>query len=168
VTGATEPREYPARPIVGVGAVVLVEPGAPRPGSATAGRASAGVVLVRRRYEPLAGRWSLPGGALDVGETLAAGVAREVAEETGLTVRVGPVVDVLDRIVFDPDRRVRYHFVLVDYLCRPIGGQLRAASDAMDVAVADVAGLEGFALTEEARAVIGRAVEMAGGLGDRW
>lgn len=153
-------REYPARPIVGVGAVVLVTSadlhilGVHLPGTA-------GVVLIRRRSEPQAGQWSLPGGVLEVGETLVAGLAREVAEETGLQVRVGPVVDVLDRIIVDPDRRVRFHFVLIDYLCRPTGGHLQAGSDAERVAIADPAALEPFGLPEDAMAVIERALRIS-------
>ena len=80
------------------------------------------MLLVKRRYEPLAGRWSIPGGTLELGETLETGVAREMREETGLEIEVGPVIEVFDRIIFDAEKRVRYHFVLVDYLCWPIGG----------------------------------------------
>src|SRR5438094_7323538 len=101
------PREYPERPVVGVGAVIVED-----------GR----VVIIRRRYEPLAGHWSLPGGGLELGETLEQGVAREMLEETGLDVEVGPVIEVFDRIMYDDEKRVRYHYVLVDYLCRPIAG----------------------------------------------
>jgi ADP-ribose pyrophosphatase YjhB (NUDIX family) len=139
-------RRYPARPVVGVGAVVLVD-----------GR----VLLVKRRFEPLAGQWSLPGGALEVGETLAAGVAREVLEETGLQVEVGPVVEVFDRILLDEDRRVRYHFVLVDYLCRPAGGDLSAGSDVAEVALVPPEALQGYYLTPKALSVIQQAVAMA-------
>jgi len=148
-------RLYPPRPVVGVGAVVYVTAGAGVPA------AGSGVVLVKRRYEPLAGQWSLPGGAVEIGETLEAAVAREVAEETGLRVEVGPVVEVFDRIMLDDDRRVRYHFVLVDYLCRVAGGGLSAGSDAEEVAIADPDALEGFALTEKALSVIARGVAMA-------
>jgi ADP-ribose pyrophosphatase YjhB (NUDIX family) len=95
------------------------------------------VVLIKRRYEPLAGQWSLPGGTLEVGETLEAGAAREILEETGLVVEVGPVIEVFDRILVDPDQRVRYHFVLIDYLCRPIGGALQHGSDVDAVTLAD-------------------------------
>ena len=77
------------------------------------------VVLIKRRFEPLAGQWSLPGGAVDVGETLVECVAREMLEETGLVVEVGPVVEVFDRIIRDDEGRVQFHYVLVDYLCRP-------------------------------------------------
>jgi 8-oxo-dGTP diphosphatase len=150
-------REYPARPIVGVGAVVYV----------TAEDAAAlrlplpGVILVRRGHQPLAGEWSLPGGTLEVGETLVAAVAREVAEETGLIVDVGPVIEVFDRIMLDDQQRVQYHFVLVDYLCRPAGGALRAGSDATDIVVVDPAALESFRLTDKAASVIARGLEMA-------
>ncbi len=102
-------RRYPDRPIVGVGAVI-VQDGA--------------VLLVKRRYPPLAGCWSLPGGTVEVGETLEGALAREMLEETGLEVTVGPVIEVFDRITRDDQGRVRYHYVLVDYLCWPLGGTL--------------------------------------------
>lgn len=107
-------REFPEAPLVGVGAVVVKE-----------GR----VLLVRRGNEPLKGHWTLPGGMLEVGETLVQGVAREVREETGLEVEVGELVELLDRIHREGGR-ARYHYVIADYLCRVTGGELRAASDA--------------------------------------
>ena len=141
-------RAYPDRPFVGVGAVIVDQ-----------GR----VVLIKRRFEPLAGRWSLPGGAVDVGETLVECVAREMLEETGLVVEVGPVVEVFDRIVRDGDGRVQFHYVLVDYLCRPTGGSLRAGSDVAEAVYADPEDLVRFALADPASAVIRRALEMAKG-----
>ena len=107
-------REFPQAPLVGIGAVVVD------------GRR---VLLVRRGGEPLRGHWTLPGGVLEVGETLAQGVAREVKEETGLEVEIVELVEVLDRILRE-EGRVRFHYVLADYLCRVVGGELRAASDA--------------------------------------
>jgi 8-oxo-dGTP diphosphatase len=139
-------RQYPERPIVGVGAVIV-----------KAGK----LLLVKRRYEPLAGRWSIPGGTLELGETLETGLAREMREETGLEIEVGPVIEVFDRIIFDADRRVRYHFVLVDYLCWPIGGVLQAGSDVDEAVMVDPASLDLFDLTEKAREVIARALEVA-------
>lgn len=142
----SDSRQYPDRPIVGVGAVVIDD-----------GR----VVLVKRRFDPLAGQWSLPGGSLEVGETLEAGVAREILEETGLVVEVGPVVDVFDRIMLDEARRVRYHFVLIDYLCRPVGGRLRAGSDVADVALVEPARLAEYGLSLKATSVIQKALALS-------
>jgi ADP-ribose pyrophosphatase YjhB (NUDIX family) len=139
-------RAYPERPIVGVGAVIV---------------ADGKVVLIKRRFEPLAGHWSLPGGALEVGETLEAGVAREILEETGLVVDVGPVIEVFDRILLDSEKKVRYHFVLIDYLCRPVGGALQHGSDVADAALVDPAELERYGVTPKATSVIRKALAMA-------
>jgi 8-oxo-dGTP diphosphatase len=139
-------RRYPERPIVGVGAVIV---------------SNGKVVLIKRKYEPLAGQWSLPGGTLELGETLESGVAREILEETGLDVEVGPVVDVFDRILLDPDRRVRYHFVLIDYLCRPRGGTLAAGSDVADALFVAPDDVPSYRLTAKAAAVARRGLEMA-------
>jgi 8-oxo-dGTP diphosphatase len=143
---ARQTRAYPSQPIVGVGAVILID-----------GK----IVLVKRRHEPLAGQWSLPGGTLELGETLEAGVAREMLEETGLVVDVGPVIEVFDRILLDEQRKVRYHFVLVDYLCRPISGTLTSASDAVDVALAHPSDLDRYHLAPKALDVIARALALA-------
>lgn len=110
-------REYPEAPIAGVGAVVIH---------------GDSVLLVRRAHEPLKGRWSLPGGVLELGETLEAAIAREVLEETGLAIETMLVVEAFDRISRDDAGRVQYHYVLVDFLCRVTGGSLAFASDAMD------------------------------------
>ena len=110
-------REFPEVPLVGVGAIVIHE-----------GR----VLLVRRGKEPLKGRWSLPGGLLEVGESLHQGIVREVREETGLAVEPVELTELLDRIHRE-EERVRFHYVIADYLCRVTGGELRAASDADEV-----------------------------------
>jgi ADP-ribose pyrophosphatase YjhB (NUDIX family) len=151
-------RDYPARPVVGIGGVILVSPADGERIGWAEPMEGLGVVLIKRRFEPLAGQWSLPGGALEVGETLEAGTAREMLEETGLTVDVGPIVDVFDRILVDAHARVRYHFVLVDYLCRPLAGRLLAGSDVADVTIADPDRLEPYELTAKACDVIRRAV----------
>jgi 8-oxo-dGTP diphosphatase len=139
-------RKYPDRPYVGIGGIIVHE-----------GR----VVLVKRRFEPLAGQWSIPGGAVETGETLEACLIREMAEETGFVVEVGPVVEVLDRITNDDEGRVVYHFVLIDYLCRPVAGELRAGSDVAEAVLAERSELAQYELTEKALSVIERALEMA-------
>lgn len=107
-------REFPASPLVGVGAVIV-----------QGGR----VLLVQRGTEPAKGRWSIPGGLIEVGEMLHEALVREVREETGLEVEPLELVELLDRI-FREGERVRYHYVIADYLCRVTGGTLKAASDA--------------------------------------
>ena len=140
---AADQRRYPDRPFVGVGAVIVQD-----------GK----VLLVKRKFEPLAGQWSLPGGAVEVGETLEACLVREMREETGLDVSVGPVIEVLDRITHDETGRVLYHFVLVDYLCWPIGGELCASSDVAEAVFADPGCLSQYELTSIATAVVERAL----------
>ena len=111
-------REFPKAPIVGVGAVVVDRNR---------------VLLVQRGQEPLKGKWSLPGGMLELGESLSDGVAREIREETGLNVEVLELIELLDRIHRESKLegdRVKYHYVIADYLCRVVGGSLQAASDA--------------------------------------
>jgi ADP-ribose pyrophosphatase YjhB (NUDIX family) len=120
------------------------------------------VLLIQRRFEPLAGRWSLPGGVLEVGETMAEGLAREMREETGLDVTVGPVVEVFDRITRDEHGRTRYHYVLVDFLCTARGGHPVAGSDVADVALVEPDDLDRYGLTPKTLEVIGRARTLAG------
>ena len=102
-------REYPSLPVVGVGGVVVVD---------------AGVVLVKRRNSPLAGRWSLPGGVVEVGESLHDALRRELHEEIGIEARVGPLIELFDRITHDSQGRVQYHYVLADYLCHVVASRL--------------------------------------------
>jgi 8-oxo-dGTP diphosphatase len=154
-------REYPDAPIAGVGAVIVE---------------GNRVVLVRRGKEPLKGEWSLPGGALELGETLEQGIRREVQEETGLRVEVISVVEVLDRIVADEAaelngedaRKIRYHYVLIDYLCRVSGGELAASSDAADarwVTREELNGHSIYRLAPITASVIEKAFRIAEGLG---
>jgi 8-oxo-dGTP diphosphatase len=148
----TSSREYPERPVVGVGGVVIEQ-----------GRA----LLIRRGSEPLRGEWSIPGGTLELGESLEHGVARELLEETGLEVRVLELIEVFDRI-FPNDgsespakkQRPRFHFVIVDYLCERIDGEAVAGSDVTDVAYAREDQLGDFHLTETATRVLKTAFAM--------
>jgi 8-oxo-dGTP diphosphatase len=124
-------REYPESPLVGVGAVIVDCPHNDHPhGDHQADRR---VLLIRRGTPPLLGEWSLPGGVLECGETLREAVTREAREETGLQVEPGEMLGVYERIIRDDDGRTRYHFVLIDFLCRPLSGDLKAGSDAADV-----------------------------------
>lgn len=128
----------PDRPCVGVGAVLIHE-----------GR----VLLIRRGKEPLRGRWVVPGGTVELGETLEQALVREVQEETGLVVRPGAVVAVFDRIQRDADG-VAYHYVIVDYLCDYVAGEARAGSDAEAVALVAPADLATYDLPEKALEVV--------------
>ncbi len=139
-------REYPARPVIGVGGVVVSD-----------GRA----LLIRRASPPLVGQWSIPGGALEAGETLTEGVRRELLEETGVEVRVLELIEVFERIEMDGRGQARYHYVVLDYLCAPLRGEARAGSDAAAVAWASSEELPHYALTPTATRVIEKAIQMA-------
>lgn len=153
-------REYPNRPIVGVGGVIIE---------------NARALLIRRGSEPLRGEWSIPGGILELGETLQDGVARELLEETGLRVRVLELIEVFDRIDAKntsvlsrngdpgapPQKGPRFHYVIADYLCQRISGEAVAASDVTDVAWAREDELENFSLTPTATRVLRKAFAMA-------
>ena len=110
-------REYPEQPLVGVGAIIIE---------------NSRVVLVKRAHPPLQDQWSIPGGVLEVGELVREAAIREAAEETGLTVEPGELLGVFDRVLRDGNGRVQYHYVLVDFLCRRVRGELTAAGDASD------------------------------------
>lgn len=137
-------REYPDRPIVGVGAVIVDR-----------GR----VVLVRRGKPPLQGEWSLPGGVVEIGETLRTATEREALEETGLVVQAGEVLEVLDRIIPGAGGRAQYHYVLIDFLCRLKSGEVRAGGDAMQAEWASSNDLDRYGLEQPAREVIRKAFE---------
>jgi len=150
-------REYPEKPIVGVGGAVIEEERA---------------LLIRRGSEPLLGQWSIPGGTLELGETLVEGTERELKEETGLVVRILELIEVFERINFghsadetwttlEEKRRPRFHFVIVDYLCQRISGDPVAGGDVTDVAWASETELDKFALTPTATRVIRKAFALA-------
>jgi 8-oxo-dGTP diphosphatase len=134
--------ERPSRPVLGAAAVVIHE-----------GR----VLLIRRGKAPSAGEWSIPGGAVELGESVEAALRREVREETGLDIAVGRFLEVFERVERDADGAVRFHFVVLDYAATVVGGTLRAGDDAADVALADLADLDRYALADTVRRVIASA-----------
>ena len=115
------------------------------------------VLLVERAGNPLKGYWSIPGGLLETGETLEAAVKREVLEETGLRIEVVRFFEIFERILPDSKGRTEYHYLLIDFLCRPVGGKLRPATDAANVAWVSKACLDDYKITEGTRAVVERA-----------
>ncbi len=137
--------EFPDRPVVGVGGVVVQN-----------GRA----LIVKRAHEPRKGEWSIPGGRVELGESLVDAVKREIREETGLEVNVGDVIEVFDR-VHRHDGRVRYHFVIVDYVCFPTGGTLQAGDDAEDVAWVTTDEIDRYGVNPVAARVLRRGMELA-------
>jgi 8-oxo-dGTP diphosphatase len=132
-------REYPEQPLVGVGAIIVRD---------------SRVVLVKRGHPPLLGEWSIPGGLLEIGETLRQGAEREAQEETGLVVRATELLGVFDRMVSDDQKRTRFHYVLVDFLCEALSGELTASGDAADARWFAADELSGLALPDDTAAVI--------------
>jgi 8-oxo-dGTP diphosphatase len=137
-------REFPELPLVGVGAIIIE---------------GDRVLLVKRAHPPIQGQWSIPGGVLEVGEMVREAAVREAHEETGLMVQPGELLGVYDRILRDPEQRVQYHYVLIDFLCRPVGGELLAASDAAEVRWFRREQLPALQLAEDTLEVIGKGFE---------
>jgi 8-oxo-dGTP diphosphatase len=137
-------REFPEAPLIGVGAIIIQD---------------SRVVLVKRAHPPLEGQWSIPGGLLEVGELVREAAVREAREETGLIVEPGELLGLFDRVLRSPDGRVQYHYVLIDFLCRPVGGELKAAGDAAEVRWFTREELPALKLAEDTLEVIGRGFE---------
>ena len=140
-------REYPDRPLIGIGSIIIEDNR---------------VVLVKRAHPPIQGQWSIPGGVLEVGELIRDAAVREAREETGLIVEPGELLGVFDRILHDADKRVQYHYVLIDFLCRRLGGELLAASDAADVRWFEPEELPALNLAEDTLEVIQKGFEKIG------
>ena len=136
-------REYPERPLIGVGAVIVDQ-----------GR----VVVIKRGSPPLLGEWSIPGGLLELGETVRQGVEREALEETGLVVESGEFLGVFDRIVPDDAGKIRFHYVLLDYLCRPVSGSLQAGQDAAEAKWMTLEELRDFPMMETTKKLLVRVL----------
>jgi 8-oxo-dGTP diphosphatase len=142
------PRRYPEQPIVAVGVLLLD---------------GDRVLLVQRARPPQVGRWTVPGGGVELGETLEEAALRELGEETGLQCTLGPVVEVLDRVVRDATGRVEFHYVILDFLGTAPTGSLRAASDCADARWVEVARLGEYETTDGLEPVIRRALAMRDG-----
>jgi 8-oxo-dGTP diphosphatase len=140
-------REYPESPLVGVGAIVIE---------------GERVVLVKRGHAPLQGKWSIPGGLLEVGETLRQAVVREALEETGLAVEPGELLGVFERVLPDEQGRMKYHYVLIDFLCRRVAGEIEAADDADDARWFRPEQLAALDLARETEEVILKGFQKAG------
>jgi 8-oxo-dGTP diphosphatase len=141
-------REYPERPLVGVGGVVIRDER---------------TLLIRRGSAPLEGEWSIPGGMLELGETILEGVRRELLEETAIEVRVLDLIEVFERVTRDEAGKLKYHFVILDYLCEAVQGEAQAGSDVTDVAWVRESELSKYSLTPTATRVIQKAFEIARG-----
>jgi 8-oxo-dGTP diphosphatase len=139
------PHDFPDRPIVGVGAVIVKD-----------GKA----IIIKRANEPYRGQWSIPGGRVELGESLVDAVRREMKEETGLDVAVGPLIEVFERIQRQ-DGRVQHHFVIVDYLCTCVGGALCAGDDADDAVWVTSEQLTHYDIRDSAVAVIRKGLQLA-------
>jgi len=135
-------RKYPDQPIIGVGAIIF---------------RGDQVLLIQRGQEPSLGQWSIPGGAVLVGETLEEAVKREIFEETHLEVKVLTAVKVLERLFRDPDGRVAYHYVLVDFLCHCLAGELQSDSDAQDARFVNLQDFPSYRIAPITLGVISRA-----------
>lgn len=141
-------REFPEVPLVGVGAVIIED---------------ARVLLVKRAHPPLQAQWSIPGGVLEVGELVRDAAIREAREETGLVVEPADLLGVYDRVLRNAEQRVQYHYVLIDFLCRRVGGQLQAASDAAEVRWFTREELPALKLADDTQDVIRKAFAKSGG-----
>lgn len=126
-------RLYPDQPMVGVGAVILH---------------NGKILLEKRKNDPGKGKWSIPGGLVELGERVEETVVREVKEETGLDVEKPEHVDVVDNVSFDEDGKVKYHFVIIDYFVKLVGGTLSAASDAEELEWVTLDNVEKYDLTK--------------------
>ncbi len=139
-------REFPELPLVGVGAIIIDGPR---------------VLLVKRAHPPLQAQWSIPGGVLEIGELVREAAVREAREETGLIVEPGDLLGVYDRVL-RANEGVQYHYVLIDFLCRPVGGVLHAADDAAEVRWFPREDLPAARLAEDTQDVIRKGFEKLG------
>jgi len=134
-------REYPSLPLIGVGALVM---------------RGDEFLLVKRMHEPSKGLWSIPGGLVDLGEAVEEAARREVEEETGVKIELERLLDVIDNIIRDANGKVRYHYVLVDYLARPLTGEVKASSDVLEARWVKASDLAKYEVTKTLRRLLNR------------
>jgi ADP-ribose pyrophosphatase len=144
-------REYPPAPIVAAGVII---------------RKDGEIVLIQRDREPSKGLWTFPGGAVELGETIRQAARREAMEETGLAVEIGQVVSVTDNVVRDAKGRVQYHYVIVDFEARPVGGSLRAGAEVRNICWADAHDIESLDMTHKAQDIARRLLREGAKGGD--
>ena len=139
-------REYPDAPIIAVGAII---------------HDGARIVVIRRDREPAKGRWTFPGGGIELGETVRDALRREALEETGLEVEAGDLTAIVDRILPDDAGRIQYHYVILDFLARPIAGALRPGDDASDARWVGLSELDQLDMTEQAKEIARKLLSTA-------
>jgi len=140
-------REYPDGPVVGVGAVIIIDDK---------------VLLIKRGKEPGYGSWSIPGGAVHLGEKLSHAVEREILEETGLIVRCGEMVKVYEPVIRDQEGKVQFHYVLIDFLCEYVSGEPRPSSDILDAVLVSPAELKKYGLFKATADLIDKCLRIKG------
>ena len=137
-------KEYPEHPMVGVGAIIVQ---------------NGKILIVRRSSEPGKGKWSVPGGLVELGETVEQAVVREVREECGLDVEVDRLIDVVDSMTFDRNGRLKYHFIILDFFVKIKGGKLRPGDDAKEAMWVSLEEVENYDLTKTFRDFLKRNME---------
>ncbi|MEM2103538.1 MAG: NUDIX hydrolase [Candidatus Bathyarchaeia archaeon] len=145
-------RFYPSQPVVGVGAIIICD-----------GK----ILLEKRKGEPGRGKWSVPGGLVELGESVETAVVREVKEETGLDVKNPELIDVSDNIIWDEDGRVKHHFVIVEYFLKLEGGELKAADDAEELKWVPLCEVENYDLTKTLKDFVNKNRDKLGKLNSR-
>lgn len=138
-------REYHNFPILSAGGIIIIDDK---------------VVIIKRKTEPDSGKWSIPGGAINVGEKIRDGLRREIFEETALKVKVGNLIDIAEKIFKDNEGKIIYHYVILDYICKYISGSMKASSDAEELMLVKMDDLDKFELVNGTMRVIEKTFDL--------